>query len=84
MILLPLFWDQHDNAQRMDELGLGIRLAPYEVEPEELHAAIARLLGDSALRGRLDTIGRRLQASPGTARAADVIGAVARDQAPVA
>src|SRR4051794_32385473 len=26
MVLLPLFWDQYDNAQRMDELGLGVRL----------------------------------------------------------
>jgi UDP:flavonoid glycosyltransferase YjiC (YdhE family) len=29
MICLPLFWDQYDNAQRVDELGLGVRLAPY-------------------------------------------------------
>jgi MGT family glycosyltransferase len=28
MLVLPLFWDQHDNAQRVAELGFGIRLAP--------------------------------------------------------
>ena len=27
MVLLPIFWDQHDNAQRIDETGFGIRLA---------------------------------------------------------
>jgi UDP:flavonoid glycosyltransferase YjiC (YdhE family) len=29
MLVLPLFWDQHDNAQRVAELDFGHRLAPY-------------------------------------------------------
>jgi UDP:flavonoid glycosyltransferase YjiC (YdhE family) len=29
MLVLPLFWDQYDNAQRMDELGFGRRLETY-------------------------------------------------------
>jgi UDP:flavonoid glycosyltransferase YjiC (YdhE family) len=77
MILLPLFWDQHDNAQRMDELGLGIRLAPYEVEAAELTAAIDRLLADEALTARLRSLSQRLRATPGTVRATDLIERVA-------
>ena len=73
MIVLPLFWDQYDNAQRVDELGFGVRLPTYEHEPEELRAAIDRLLGDDALRRRLETISGRLQATPGTIKAADLI-----------
>jgi len=76
MVVLPLFWDQYDNAQRMDELGLGIRLAPYEVEGDELRGAIDRLLGDEALARRLADISAQLQAQPGTAVAADAIQAV--------
>lgn len=30
MIVLRLFWDQYENAQRMDELGLGVRLDTYQ------------------------------------------------------
>ena len=36
MILLPLFWDQYDNAQRVHEPGYGGRLDTYTFTPEEL------------------------------------------------
>jgi UDP:flavonoid glycosyltransferase YjiC (YdhE family) len=77
MVVLPLFWDQYDNAQRIDELGLGIRLAPYEVEGAELRGAIDRLLGDEPLARRLAGIAARLHARPGTVVAADAIGRLA-------
>ena len=34
MVVLPLFWDQHDNAQRVAECGFGVRLATYEFEDQ--------------------------------------------------
>ena len=77
MVLLPLFWDQYDNAQRIDETGFGARLATYGHEPAELHAAIDRLLSDPPLHDHLEAISRRLRASPGTERAADLIASVA-------
>ena len=73
MIVLPLFWDQYDNAQRVDELGFGVRLATYAFEPRELTGAIDRLVGDEQVRGRLRNIASRLQAAPGTVLAADLI-----------
>ena len=73
MVVLPLFWDQHDNAQRMDELGLGRRLDTYGHEPVELVDAIESLLADSELPRRLSAISARLEAEPGTAKAADLI-----------
>ena len=79
MVLLPLFWDQYDNAQRIDETGFGARLDTYEHEAAELHAAIERLLGDQPLHGRLDAVSRRLRAAHGTERAADLVESVAAD-----
>jgi MGT family glycosyltransferase len=73
MVLLPVFWDQHDNAQRIAETGFGVRVDTYAHEPEELRRAIARLLDDGALADRLAQVSRRLQAAPGTELAADLI-----------
>jgi UDP:flavonoid glycosyltransferase YjiC (YdhE family) len=83
MIVLPLFWDQVDNAQRIDETGFGRRLATYDFRDEELIDAIDELLADATLRGRLAAIARRLQANPGTVHAADLIERVALTGRPV-
>ena len=77
MVVLPLFWDQYDNAQRIHETGFGVRLPTYAHEPEELRAAIDRLLADGALASHLDAVSRRLRAQRGTERAADLIESVA-------
>ncbi|WP_445149460.1 glycosyltransferase [Baekduia sp. Peel2402] len=73
MVLLPLFWDQYDNAQRIHETGFGVRLDTYGHTPEELRGAVDGLLANSALLARLAGVASELQAAPGTARAADLI-----------
>ncbi|HUY48503.1 MAG TPA: nucleotide disphospho-sugar-binding domain-containing protein [Streptosporangiaceae bacterium] len=73
MIVLPLFWDQHDNAQRADELGLGVRLDTYGFTDAQLRGALARLLGDGALRKRLAGAATQIQRRQGLRRAADAI-----------
>jgi MGT family glycosyltransferase len=77
MVVLPLFWDQYDNAQRVHELGYGVRLDTYGHEPEELRGAIDLVLADEMLRERMRRISVRLQANPGTTRAAGLIERVA-------
>jgi UDP:flavonoid glycosyltransferase YjiC (YdhE family) len=77
MIVLPLFWDQYDNAQRIAELGLGARLDTYRFTDEQLHGALRRLLTDGALAGRLSAASEKIRSSGGLERAADVIEATA-------
>jgi MGT family glycosyltransferase len=83
MIVLPLFWDQVDNAQRVDELGLGRRLSTYGFEDAELTGAIDALLADGALRARMDAMSARIKASSGTVRAADLVERLASTGGPV-
>jgi MGT family glycosyltransferase len=78
MVVLPLFWDQYDNAQRMDELGFGVRLATYDFVDEELTTAVDGLLEDEVLRASLDALGERIRDADGTRRAADLIEDVGR------
>ena len=83
MILLPIFWDQHDNAQRIHETGFGTRLPTYSFGDGDLPAAIDRLLADRELHGRLAAVAARLHARPGNERAAELIGRVAATAEPV-
>ena len=79
MILLPLFWDQHDNAQRVHEAGFGIRLDTYAFNDEQMNEALDRLLGDGALRTRLDNIGKAIRSRDGVVEAAQRIEAAGRN-----
>jgi MGT family glycosyltransferase len=73
MIVLPLFWDQYDNAQRMHELGLGTRLDTYRFTDAQMHDALGRLLGDGQLHARLATAAATIQRHDGVHKAASLI-----------
>ncbi len=73
VIVLPLFWDQYDNAQRMHELGLGVRLDTYRFTDAQLHGALDRLLHDRPLASRLSGAAATIQRRDGIRRAARLI-----------
>jgi MGT family glycosyltransferase len=83
MIGLPLFWDQYDNAQRLDETGYGVRLPTYDWKEEELTGAVERLLADDDLRHKMRNGATRIQAEPGRAKAADLLERLATTGDPV-
>jgi UDP:flavonoid glycosyltransferase YjiC (YdhE family) len=83
MIGLPLFWDQYDNAQRLQETGFGARLATYDWSEEELVGTVERLLGDEALRARLRSVSARVRSEPGQVKGAGLIERLALTGRPV-
>jgi MGT family glycosyltransferase len=83
MVVLPLFWDQYDNAQRVHELGFGVRLDTYGFDESELTRVIQRLLADSSSRERLHTVSGQLISKPGNVKAAYLIERLALEKAPV-
>jgi MGT family glycosyltransferase len=81
MVLLPIFWDQYDNAQRMDELGFGVRLDTYRFTDDEMAAALSKVL-DPAMRARVAAVGDGVRSRDGLRRGADVIEAVGFGRTP--
>jgi UDP:flavonoid glycosyltransferase YjiC (YdhE family) len=75
MILLPIFWDQYDNAQRMDEIGFGVRLSTYGFTDDEMTSALATVL-DPQMQAKMSALGERVRARDGLRKGADVIEAV--------
>ena len=61
MIVMPLFADQFDNAQRVEELQFGIRLNPFECTKDELANAIEKLVNNSDLQFKLNKISKRIK-----------------------
>ena len=61
VIVMPVFADQFDNAQRVDEKGFGVRLDPFTCSKEQLLDAIENLLNDKELHQKMKSIAERCQ-----------------------
>jgi MGT family glycosyltransferase len=77
MVVLPLFWDQYDNAQRIDELGFGVRLPTYTFTDAQLRDALDRVLSHE-MRDRLSGVGQQIRSRDGLHAGAEVLETVAR------
>ena len=61
LVVCPICVDQLDNAQRIEEKGLGVRLDPFHCTRTELLAAIERVLGSTEIAARSKAISARMQ-----------------------
>lgn len=60
-VVCPLFFDQFDNARRIEETGFGIQLDPYNCTKEALHGAIETMLSRAETKERMRVISERMQ-----------------------
>ncbi|CAF2406976.1 unnamed protein product [Rotaria sp. Silwood2] len=76
LIILPLFADQFDNAQRIQEKGFGIRLDTYYCSEEELLDAIEKLLADEELAEKLKILSKKMRETDNRAKVVELIEAL--------
>jgi MGT family glycosyltransferase len=77
LVVVPTSWDKPDNAQRVVEAGVGVRLAPRRCTPERLREAVERVLHTPGYRANAARIAARLAAAPGPAGAAQLLAGLA-------
>lgn len=79
MIAMPVFADQFDLAQRIEDCGFGKRLAPYSCSENELLDAIQLLLADTTMARRMRQVSERMRTIKYHKIAANKIERVLRD-----
>ena len=73
MIVMPLYVDQFDNAQRVHEKGFGIRLNAHRCTKDQLVNAINKLIFDEELALKMKKISDRMQAEVKLGKVAELI-----------
>lgn len=73
MIVVPQTGDQYFVAQRVEQLGAGLRLTNGIANAESLHATAQRVLSDVSFKRQSQTIGQSFRSAGGYAQAAQAI-----------
>ena len=76
MVVVPTTWDKPDNARRVTHAGAGLRLAPRRCTPDNLRAAVTRVLDEPHYRAAARKLAAWLAAAPGPAGAAQHLEAL--------
>jgi MGT family glycosyltransferase len=73
LIVVPTEWDKPENAQRVVEAGVGVRIAPRRLTPARLRAAVEQVLGDPSYRRNAKRLAASFAGYRGPARAAELL-----------
>jgi len=76
VIIMPIFFEQLDNAQRVQEKGYGIRIEPYNFEDSHLVDAIESILSNGQLKEKYRQMAARIRESNSKVKACIEIEAV--------
>jgi UDP:flavonoid glycosyltransferase YjiC (YdhE family) len=75
-LVVPMSFDQPDNAHRVERLGVGRVLRPREYVGGRVSAVLGELLGDPRIAARCEEVARWCPAADGTRVACDEIEAM--------
>jgi UDP:flavonoid glycosyltransferase YjiC (YdhE family) len=73
LLVVPTFWDKNDNAQRVVEAGVGLRLAPRQCTPDRVRTAVMRLLEEPHFRENARRISQQFARAQGPPRGAELL-----------
>jgi MGT family glycosyltransferase len=73
MVVVPLMWDQFENAQRVAHAGAGIKLSARACTPEGLRAAVDHVLQEPSYRKNARRLAERLRGYGGPGQAAELL-----------
>ncbi len=76
MVVVPMRFDQHENAARVDRQKLGIALPRGRRTAADFTRAVDQVLGDSAYRKNVVAVGERLRSDERRAAAVDRVEAL--------
>lgn len=77
LVIVPMEWDQFDNAQRVVEAGAGIRLDANRCTPARVRAAVRRVLAEPSFRANARRLGAASARYGGPALAATLLESLA-------
>ncbi|NP_001310026.1 uncharacterized UDP-glucosyltransferase YjiC-like [Tetranychus urticae] len=63
MIVIPYFYDQFDNAQRVIDKKIGFRLNPYQIDEDYLLDCIEKIFNDKEMLDRVKAISHNMRTS---------------------